>query len=214
MRLVGAALILALVSAGAASMVGCGAGDDSSVAPVDGSAEGSLRDSAPTDAAVDAASGDAPTDSPPQDGAPEAARVDAGGGGGSATVDSGGAPTPEAAVGTVLVTLDASVHSTSAAGECAGANSLTATPDETAVGHAMTLTASGVDSNDLSTDVTLTWAASGDAGTLASSTGTSNSFTCTSAGPETVTVTAAISGSGASCAQTGSLTVSLQCDAQ
>ncbi len=214
MRLVGPALIFALAAATLASMVGCGAGDDASAASVDGSAEGSLRDSAPSDAPLDAASVDAPPDSPSTDGAPEAARVDAGGGSGSATIDSGGAPTPEAAVGTVVVTLDASLQSTGAAGECAGANSLTAAPDETAVGHTMSLTASGVDSNDLSTDVTLTWAATGDAGMLASSTGTSNTFTCASAGTETVTVTAAISEGGASCPQTGSLTVSLQCDAQ
>ena len=210
MRLVGPALIFALAAGSAASMVGCGAGDDSSAAPVDGSAEGSLRDSAPSDTA----SVDAPPDAPPTDSAPEAARFDAGDGSGNAIVDSGGAPTPEAAVGAVVVTLDASLHSTGAAGECAGANSLTAAPDETAVGRTMSLTASGVDSNDLSTDVTLTWAANGDAGMLASGTGTSNTFTCASAGTETVTVTATISEGGASCAQTGSLTVSLQCDAQ
>ncbi len=96
---------------------------------------------------------------------------------------------------------------------CAAASFLLAAPDEVVVGHAIGLTASGIDSSNQTSDVTLTWAATGSVGSLATSTGTSNTLDCRSQGSVTVTVTAAISNGGASCPGTGSLTATLQCDA-
>jgi len=60
--------------------------------------------------------------------------------------------------------------------------------------------------------VTLTWAATGGAGTLTGTSGTTNTFLCQSAGSETITVTAAISGGGASCPSTGTLSTTVSCD--
>jgi|HubBroStandDraft_6_1064221.scaffolds.fasta_scaffold61138_3 hypothetical protein len=120
----------------------------------------------------------------------------------------------DASVGTVTITADASLRVTGmAGGECAAASSLRASPNVTAVGHTISLLASGVDPDNQSSDVTLTWTATGSAGSLQATTGMSNTFTCTSAGTATVTVVAAIASGGASCAGIGSLAVTLTCDA-
>ena len=130
----------------------------------------------------------------------------------SQTVD-GGTTAPDVNVGVVSVTADASLQTTVTHGTCAAVASLLATPNEVNVGNAISLTASGIDSNNQSSDVTLTWAATGGAGALTSTTGTSNTFNCTTSGTEMVTVTAAISDGGVSCAGIGSLSVTLKCDA-
>jgi hypothetical protein len=54
--------------------------------------------------------------------------------------------------------------------------------------------------------------AAGAAGTLTGTAGTTNTFLCQSAGSATVTVTAAISGGGASCPNDGSLSTTVTCD--
>ena len=135
--------------------------------------------------------------------------------------DSGGAPdgapseaTPnveaaaDSASGTLVVVADASVQ---AARPCAAATNLVAAPDEIAVGHSITLKAAGLDPNDLSTDVTLTWSATGDVGSFSDSSGTTVSFLCTKTGTTVVTVTAAISDGGATCPTNGSLAATLLC---
>ena len=129
----------------------------------------------------------------------------------SETIDSG-VNEPDVGIGTVVFTADASLQTTIVRGTCAAATSLVAAPNETDVGHPITLTATGIDPNDQSSDVTLTWAGTGSAGSLVNSSGASNTFNCTSPGTEMVTVTASITG-GASCPSIGSLTVTLTCDA-
>ncbi len=124
-----------------------------------------------------------------------------------------GVSAPDVNVGTVVVTADASLEATIVGSACAAATSLTASPNETTVGKTISLTAAGIDPSYLSSDVTLTWGGAGGFGALASSTGSSNTFTCNAAGTETITVTAAISNGGASCPNVGSLTVILRCDA-
>jgi hypothetical protein len=111
------------------------------------------------------------------------------------------------------VTADASLTTTTLGGACAAANSLVAAPNETHVGGTIHLIASGVDPANHSSDVTLTWTANGTAGSLATTAGTSNTFTCASAGTEVVIVTASISEGGASCPANGSLTAKLACSA-
>jgi hypothetical protein len=118
----------------------------------------------------------------------------------------------DATVGTLWITADASLNATTA-GPCAAVDSLAATPSETAVGYAMTLTASGVDPSGQRSDVTLTWYAAAMAGSLGTTSGAWTTFTCAVAGTATVTVTASISGSGTSCAGIGSRSVALTCDA-
>ena len=130
----------------------------------------------------------------------------------SETIDAG-VSAPDVNVGTVVVTADASLNATIVGSSCAAATSLTASPNETTVGNTISLTAAGIDPSYQSSDVTLTWGGSGGFGALASSTGSSNTFTCNAAGTETITVTAAISDGGASCPNVGSLTVILRCDA-
>jgi hypothetical protein len=107
---------------------------------------------------------------------------------------------------------DASLETTVVGSTCAAATSLTTSTNETAVGHAITLTAAGIDANNQSSDVTLTWSSTGSAGSLTGSTGTSNTFNCTAGGTATITVTAAISNGGASCPGIGSLTTTVTCD--
>ncbi len=130
----------------------------------------------------------------------------------SETIDAG-VSAPDVNVGIVVVTADASLDATIVGSACAAATSLTASPNETTVGNTISLTAAGIDPSYLSSDVTLTWASTGGFGSLASSTGSSNTFMCNGAGTETVTLTAAISNGGASCPNVGSLTVTLRCDA-
>ena len=127
-------------------------------------------------------------------------------------VDSG-ASVPDVNVATTVFTADASLEAAAAQGTCAAVNSLFASPNETNVGNTVSLTATGIDSSYQSSDVTLTWSATGGVGSLTGTTGTSNTFTCTGAGTEKVTVAAAISGGGASCPVIGSVSVTLTCDA-
>jgi hypothetical protein len=127
------------------------------------------------------------------------------------TVDSG-VSVPDVMVTTAVFTADASLEATVIQGTCAAVNSLFASPNETNVGATMSLTATGIDSNYQSSDVVLTWTATGGVGSLAATTGTSNTFTCTAAGTETITVTATISNGGASCPVIGSVPVTLSCD--
>ena len=127
------------------------------------------------------------------------------------TVD-GGVVGPDVNVGTVVFTGDASLETTVVGGTCAAVSSLSASPRETAVGHAISLAAVGIDASNQTSDVTLTWSATGGAGSLTGTTGTSNTFNCTGGGTEMVTVTAAISNGGASCAGIGSLSTTLTCD--
>jgi hypothetical protein len=129
----------------------------------------------------------------------------------SRTVD-GGVVGPDVSIGTVVVTADASLVTTVNESSCASVSSLVVDPNNANVGHTIGLTAAGIDPSGGSSDVTLTWAATGGAGSLTGTTGTTNTFACTAPGTETVTVTAAISGGGASCPDTGSLSVSVTCD--
>jgi hypothetical protein len=204
MKLLGRALILGF-AVGGASVVGCSL--DHSGAAADGSADSAPEGSAEGEA--DGALDSSASEGSFREGAADAALVDDAGDGASEGGSAGGL---DAAVGTVVITADASWQATGGGGLCAAANSLAAAPNETSVGHAISLTASGIDSNNHSSDVTLTWVATGGAASLSGSDGTSNTMSCTSPGVETVTVTAAISDGGASCANIGSLTVILQCD--
>jgi hypothetical protein len=121
-----------------------------------------------------------------------------------------GAMIPDVNVGSVIVAADASLVTRSA---CAAATSLLAMPNETTVGSTIGLTATGVDPSGQSSDVTLTWFASGGSGSQSAVTGTSNTLTCTSAGQEIITVTAALANGGASCPGIGSLAITVTCDA-
>jgi hypothetical protein len=127
------------------------------------------------------------------------------------TVD-GGIVGPDVNIGTVIVNGDASLQTTVLGGTCAAVSSLSVSPAETAVGSTITLAAVGIDPSNQTSDVTLTWSATGGVGSLTGATGTGNTFTCASGGTETITVTAAISGGGASCAGTGSLSSTVICD--
>lgn len=117
----------------------------------------------------------------------------------------------DAPVGTLVVTVDATLTQNDEGGTCAAVDSLTAIPNETAVGQSILLTASAIDPQGQSSDVILTWAAVGSAGSLTDTSGASTSFNCAGVGTEMVTVTASISNGGASCPAIGSLTVTLAC---
>jgi hypothetical protein len=125
----------------------------------------------------------------------------------------GGFETPDVGIGTVVITADASLQTTVAKEPCAAATSLVASPNEVTVGHGITLTGSGIDPSNGTSDVLLTWTDLGIAGSLVSSAGTSTTFNCTSPGTEIVTLTASISDGGASCPTIGSLNIALKCDA-
>jgi hypothetical protein len=126
------------------------------------------------------------------------------------TID-GGNIGPDVNVGTVTVTADASLVTTTFGGSCAAATVLSAAPSSQAVGSAISLIGAGIDPNFESGDVSLAWAATGGAGTLASTSGVSNTFQCAAAGVETITLTASITSTGASCAGIGSLAVQVSC---
>jgi hypothetical protein len=126
------------------------------------------------------------------------------------TID-GGNIGPDVNVGTVTVTADASLVTTTFGGSCAAATVLSAAPSSQAVGQAISLIGAGIDPNFESGDVSLAWAASGGAGTLTSTSGASSTFQCAAAGVETITLTASITGTGASCAGIGSLAVQVTC---
>jgi hypothetical protein len=130
----------------------------------------------------------------------------------SQTID-GGVTAPDVNVATVTIAGDASLQTTVTGSICAAVSSLVVSPRETAVGNAINLSASGIDPSHQSSDVTLTWAATGSTGSLTGTSGTSTTFNCTAAGTETITVTAAISDGGASCATIGSLSIDVVCDA-
>jgi hypothetical protein len=195
MRLVDHAPALLLAALGA-SIVACGS---------NGSSDGGIDTAG--DASVDGAFEDGTSDDGAWDGPSDAVAPD-GPDTGSIALDAG----TDAGNGTVTVAVDTTVQSTAAAGgPCAAVSSFVAAPNRVVVGHVMNLAAAGVDPNNQSSDVTLTWVASGGFGSLAATTGTSNTFTCAGAGSETVTVTAAISGGGASCPGTGALVATLTC---
>jgi hypothetical protein len=125
----------------------------------------------------------------------------------------GGLLEPDVNVGQVAIVADASLQTEGGATPCAAATGIGASPIETNVGSAISLTASGVDPSMQSSDVTLTWSGSGSAGSLTGTTGASNTFNCTAPGTETITVTASISDGGISCPGIGSLSTSVTCDA-
>ncbi len=157
--------------------------------------------------AQDAPGEAAPSDAALADSAPTEAASD------SSPANDAGQASPDATptTGILAVTADASLTTTTLGGPCAAANSLVAAPNQTKVGKTVQLTASGIDPSGQSSDVTLTWTASGSAGSLTSTTGISNTFTCAAAGMEAVSVTASISDGGASCKANGSLMASLTC---
>jgi hypothetical protein len=191
-------------------LTGCGADDDGYVtdgggasAVTDGLVEGKPEGAVGSDGTVDGYPLDAAADSAPLDGM---------------VGDSVPPAPPEGAVadtafGTLIVSADASVQTTIVGSRCAAVNLVTADPDETTVGHAVGLTASGVDPDNQTSDVTLTWTSSGAAGSLTGVTGTSTTFSCTSVGTATITVMAAIADGGASCPTIGFLTTTVRCDA-
>ena len=117
-----------------------------------------------------------------------------------------------AEAGTLLVTIDAATQVTVVHGECAALDTFAAAPRETSTGHSIQLDASGLDPESTRSDVVITWAATGSAGSLAASTGESNVFGCTNPGSSVITVTASIADGGASCEDAGSLTVTVHCD--
>jgi hypothetical protein len=167
-----------------------------------------------TDGAPDAPLGEDASDSAAEDAPSDGASADVSSGDDSAsdaTVDV--VVGPDAATGMLVIAADATLKSNSGGGSCAAVDSLAAIPNETAVGRAILLTASGIDPQGQRSDVTLAWTAAGSAGSLAGTTGPSTSFNCTGIGTEMVTVTTSISDGGASCRTIGSLTISLACDA-
>jgi hypothetical protein len=188
----------ALVAVGGAWWLGCGSG---------GSGGG-------TDGAPDAPLGEDASDRAAEDAPTESASADVSSGddaAGDATVDVLGA---DVATGTVVITADATLKSNGGGGgPCAAVDSLAAVPNETTVGRAIQLTASGIDPQGQRADVSLVWTAVGSAGSLAGTTGLSTTFNCTAVGTEMVTVTTSISDGGASCPAIGSLTITLACDA-
>ena len=196
-------LVFALAALGPWSAA-CGSGDDSSSLDAAAGKDSAVEQDAPAEAGPGEA---APSDAAITDGAPTEAASD------SSPANDANQASPDATTTTetVAVTADASLTTTTVGGPCAAANSLVAAPTETKVGKTVQLTASGVDPSGQSSDVTLTWTTSGSAGNLTSTTGTSNTFTCTSAGMEVVSVTASISDGGASCKTNGSLMASLTC---
>ncbi len=129
------------------------------------------------------------------------------------TPGDGGLVGPDVNPGSVIVEIDASLVQAMGGGPCAAVSSLVVGANRIDVGHSIPLSAAGVDPGFQSSDVTLTWAATGSAGSLSGTTGTSDAFSCTAPGNETVTVTASISNGGASCPGIGSLSVTLECDA-
>jgi hypothetical protein len=126
------------------------------------------------------------------------------------TID-GGNIGPDVNVGTVTVSADASLQTTTFGGSCAAATVLSAALSSEPVGSSISLVGEGIDPNFQSGDVSLAWSATGGAGTLSSTSGSSNSFTCVSPGVETITLTASIASTGASCAGVGSLSVQITC---
>jgi hypothetical protein len=118
-----------------------------------------------------------------------------------------------APTGTLSVVADAALRTVGVPGGCAAITSFLAAPDEVTVGYSLDLSAEGIDGYGQTSDVTLSWTSSGGVGSLAAATGASNVFTCTSAGSATVAVSASLSAGGASCATTGTATLTLLCDA-
>ncbi len=123
--------------------------------------------------------------------------------------------TPDVNVGTVTFMVDASLQTTVVSrSACAAATSVVASPNEVNVGHGIALTGAGVDPSNMTSDVVLSWGATGGAGSLSQAFGTTSNFNCTSPGTETVTLTASIADGGASCpGGLGALTIQVQCDA-
>lgn len=114
--------------------------------------------------------------------------------------------------GTLVVTLDAATRATIVYGDCAALDTFVVAPQEATVGHPIQLDASGFAPGSTRSDVVITWAAVGSAGTLAATAGSSNVFDCTSPGSSTITVTASIGDGGAPCKNSGSLSVVVSCD--
>ena len=187
------------VAVGGALLLGCGSGGSGAAA--DGAPDAPLGEDASDGAAEDALSDGASAEvSSANDAASDA------------TVDVLAA---DVATGTVVITADATLKSNGGGGggPCAAVDSLAALPNETTVGQAIRLTASGIDPQGQRADVSLAWTTAGNAGSLADTTGPSTSFNCTGVGTEMVTVTTSISDGGASCPAIGSLTIALVCDA-
>jgi hypothetical protein len=111
-------------------------------------------------------------------------------------------------VGTVMVVAEAAAQM---APPCAAATSLEAVPNEINIGHAIPLTAAGIDPSGKSADVDLTWSSTSAAGILSDTTGSAVSFVCMSPGTGTITVTANMADGGPSCPGIGSLTIQVTC---
>jgi alpha-tubulin suppressor-like RCC1 family protein len=96
---------------------------------------------------------------------------------------------------------------------CAAVTSLSASPSAVDIGGVVNLSATGIDAMGNTADVTLSWAVTGGAGggTFGSPTGGSTTFTCTKAGPVTVTVTATTSPDASGC-QGNTASVPITCE--
>jgi hypothetical protein len=187
--------------------VGCG--DDSSIVDAGDADAGdvALLDSGPDTPGLEAGDADASDAAPAESAAAEASPGDDGGWSQSAADDGS-----NGSFGTVTVTADATLLTTVTGGPCAAIASVSAAPNEAAVGHGIQLSASGIDSNGQSSGVSIAWTATGSAGSLTAGTGAQTTFQCSSAGTETITVTATIGDGGGSCAGSGSLAIMLRCD--
>lgn len=195
MRRIELALLLLVAWTAAAAACGNETGSPSDGGPGDGSGEDASFEQEPSPLA----------DATTLDAAEEELSVDSG------KADAAVGASDDAAI--LVVTADASWQSVVSIQECAAAASLVVAPDETAVGYTIQLTAVGIDPNGESSDVILTWAATGSAGSLAATTGPSTTFACKTPGTATVTVQASLMEGGASCPDIGSLEATLTCEA-
>jgi hypothetical protein len=107
------------------------------------------------------------------------------------------------------------VGGTATVANCAAVSSLSASPSEVDVGGVVSLAAQGVDSMGNTADVVFSWAVSGGtgSGTFSDTASATPTFTCTSVGPVTVTVTAnaAPDAGGASGCTGNTASVALTC---
>jgi hypothetical protein len=97
---------------------------------------------------------------------------------------------------------------------CAAVSAVSAIPSSVNVGGAINLQAQGVDSFGSSSDVAFSWAITGGtgSGTFSNVSVASPTFTCSSPGPVTATVTAGVADGGASCTN-NTASVQLTCTA-
>lgn len=96
---------------------------------------------------------------------------------------------------------------------CAAVSALSASPSSVAVGGAISLSAQGVDSSGSSSDVSFSWltTAGPGNGAFSSTTSASPTFTCTAAGPVTLTVAASVLDASTALCTNDTASVSLTC---